>query len=86
VILNEATAEADTADAALLDRAASAAIEGRTALVIAHRLSQAAAADRIVLLDAGRVVEAGAHDDLVTAGGAYARLWAAWRQGGAEKT
>ncbi|MGO2112702.1 MAG: ABC transporter ATP-binding protein, partial [Pseudoclavibacter sp.] len=55
VLLDEATAETDTADGGLLDRAAAAAIEGRAALVIAHRLSQAAAADRVVVLDDGRV-------------------------------
>lgn len=52
-------------------------ISGRAALVVAHRLSQAAAADRWSF-EAGRIVEEGAHDDLVSAGGAYAALWAAW--------
>ncbi|MFT4214910.1 MAG: ABC transporter ATP-binding protein [Microbacterium sp.] len=78
VILDEATAEADSADAGLLDRAAQSAITGRTALVVAHRLSQAAACDRIVVIDQGRIVEEGSPAALVAAGGAYARLWAAW--------
>jgi ATP-binding cassette subfamily C protein len=81
VILDEATAEADTADTAMLDRAAAAATAGRAALVIAHRLAQARAADRIVVLEGGRLVETGSHDDLVAAGGRYAGLWSAWDAG-----
>ncbi|MEA2268857.1 MAG: ATP-binding cassette, subfamily bacterial, partial [Solirubrobacteraceae bacterium] len=77
-VLDEATAEAGSAGARLLDAAAQRALRGRTAIVVAHRLTQAAAADRIVVLDGGRVAEAGRHADLVSAGGVYARLWAAW--------
>ncbi|BAJ76052.1 ABC-type multidrug transport system, ATPase and permease components [Microbacterium testaceum StLB037] len=78
VVLDEATAEAGSTEAGRLEDAALAAVEGRTALVVAHRLSQAAAADRVVLLEAGRVREEGTHDDLRAAGGSYARLWEAW--------
>ena len=78
VVLDEATAEAGSAGARLLDRAAEVAVRGRTALVVAHRLSQAATADRVVVLDDGRVVEAGTHRELVAAGGRYAGLWTAW--------
>ncbi|WP_372665331.1 ABC transporter ATP-binding protein [Amycolatopsis kentuckyensis] len=78
VILDEATAEAGSAGSRVLESAAAAALEGRTALVVAHRLTQAAASDRIVVLDAGAVVESGTHDELVAAGGQYAKLWAAW--------
>lgn len=78
VVLDEATAEAGSAGARVLDTAAAAALEGRTALLIAHRLSQAATADRVVVLDAGRVVEQGTHADLIAAGGTYATLWHAW--------
>ncbi|MEU5878978.1 ABC transporter ATP-binding protein [Spirillospora sp. NPDC047279] len=78
VVLDEATAEAGSAGARVLEASAAAAIEGRTALIVAHRLTQAAQADRVVVLDGGRVVENGAHDDLVRAGGRYAALWEAW--------
>lgn len=80
-VLDEATAEAGSGSASVLDEAARAALEGRSAIVVAHRLSQAASADRVVVLDAGRVVEEGTHDDLVRAGGTYARLWEAWSSG-----
>ncbi len=77
-ILDEATADAGSAGARVLEEAARRALDGRTGLVVAHRLTQAAAADRIVVLDAGRVVETGTHTELVAAGGRYAALWSAW--------
>ncbi|WP_246843521.1 ABC transporter ATP-binding protein [Allokutzneria sp. NRRL B-24872] len=80
-ILDEATAEADSAQSGLLDRAADAALTGRTGLVIAHRLSQAAACDRIVIMEHGRITESGTHSELIAAGGRYARLWSAWQDG-----
>ncbi|MET7397174.1 ABC transporter ATP-binding protein [Dactylosporangium sp. NPDC005572] len=77
-ILDEATAEAGSAHAGLLDRAADAVLAGRTGLVIAHRLSQAATCDRIVVMEHGRVTEQGTHHDLVARGGTYADLWSTW--------
>ncbi|MFH8255283.1 ABC transporter ATP-binding protein [Streptomyces roseolus] len=77
-ILDEATADAGSAGARVLEEAAARALEGRTGLLVAHRLPQAAAADRVVVLDGGRVVETGTHGELVAAGGRYAALWAAW--------
>ncbi|SHK25459.1 ATP-binding cassette, subfamily C [Pseudonocardia thermophila] len=78
VILDEATADAGSAGARELESAARAVTEGRTAIVVAHRLSQAAAADTVVVLDGGRVVEQGPHEQLLASGGRYAQLWAAW--------
>ncbi|MFF7293549.1 ABC transporter ATP-binding protein [Microbacterium sp. NPDC008134] len=78
VILDEATAEAGSADSEILDDAAARAIGSRTGIVIAHRLSQAMTADRILVMQDGRVVQSGTHDDLVETAGPYAELWAAW--------
>jgi ATP-binding cassette, subfamily C, bacterial len=77
-ILDEATAEAGSAGARVLEVAAHRATAGRTGLLVAHRLTQAATADTVVVLDSGRVVEHGTHDELVAAGRRYAQLWAAW--------
>lgn len=77
-VLDEATAETGARAARRLDRATAEAIGGASALIIAHRLTQAAAADRVIVMEAGRIVESGAHDELVRAGGHYARLWEAW--------
>jgi ATP-binding cassette, subfamily C, bacterial len=81
-VLDEATAEAGSAGARVLEAAADRVLAGRTALVVAHRLTQAARADRVVVLEQGRVVEDGTHAELLAAGGAYATLWSAWSAGG----
>ncbi|QBJ95743.1 ABC transporter ATP-binding protein [Rhodococcus sp. ABRD24] len=78
LILDEATAEAGSAGARKLDRAAAALGRGRTTITVAHRLSQAALADRVLVVEDGRIVEDGPHEILVAAGGVYAKLWAAW--------
>jgi ATP-binding cassette, subfamily C, bacterial len=77
-ILDEATAEAGSAGARVLEATAERALRGRTAIVIAHRLTQAVDADRVVVMEKGRVVEVGRHADLVAREGPYARLWSAW--------
>ncbi|OLT51886.1 ABC transporter [Corynebacterium sp. CNJ-954] len=79
-ILDEATAEAGSSHAGQLDRAAAAVLADRTAVVIAHRLSQAVTCDRIVVMDEGRILEEGTHTDLVAANGMYASLWNAWKR------
>ncbi|MCU1644400.1 MAG: transporter related [Nocardia sp.] len=77
-LLDEATAEAGSAGARRLERAARAALAGRTVLTVAHRLTQAADADRIVVVEAGRVAENGNHHELLLRQGRYAQLWTAW--------
>ena len=79
VILDEATAEAGSAGARELEASARAALRGRTAVVVAHRLTQAAECDQVAVMAEGRIIEQGRPAELVAAGGAYARLWHAWR-------
>lgn len=81
IILDEATAEAGSVGAESLEDAAESVMEGRTALVVAHRLDQASRADAIVVMDNGRVVEQGGHLELLNYGGRYKQLWAAWQKG-----
>ncbi len=75
VILDEATAHLDSESEAAVQRALSVALTGRTALVIAHRLSTVREADQILVVDGGRIVERGRHEELITAGGLYAELY-----------
>jgi ATP-binding cassette, subfamily B, bacterial len=75
VILDEATSHLDSENEQAVQEALGTALEGRTALVIAHRLSTVVNADEILVLDAGRIVERGRHDELVAARGLYASLY-----------
>ncbi|MEH3034664.1 MAG: ABC transporter ATP-binding protein [Aeromicrobium erythreum] len=77
LVLDEATSSVDTRTEALVQEAMERLRSGRTSFVIAHRLSTIRDADRIVVMEQGRIVEQGSHDELVTAGGAYERLYAA---------
>ena len=75
LILDEATSSVDTATEALIQKALANLLRGRTAVVIAHRLTTVRGADRIYVMDQGRVVEQGCHDELVAADGLYRRLY-----------
>jgi len=75
VILDEATAHLDSESELAVQRALDTALAGRTALVIAHRLSTVRSADQIVVVNRGRVVERGRHEELLARGGLYADLY-----------
>ena len=83
LILDEATSSVDTRTELLVQQAMNALREGRTSFIIAHRLSTIRDADTILVMEHGDIVEQGSHDELISAGGAYARLHAAQFAGGA---
>lgn len=74
LILDEATSALDTESEKLVQDALNSLLEGRTSIVIAHRLSTIHNADRIIVIDHGSIAEQGTHDQLMAAGGIYARL------------
>ncbi len=74
LLLDEATSSLDAESEGLVQRALDGLMEGRTTLVIAHRLATVQKADRILVMDQGRLVESGTHAELVRRGGIYARL------------
>jgi len=74
VVLDEATAHLDSTSEAAVQDALGVALEGRTSIVIAHRLATIRAADQIIVVDNGKVVEQGTHDQLIALDGLYATL------------
>ncbi len=75
LVLDEATSALDSESEAAVQEALARLMEGRTAIVVAHRLSTVASLDRIVVLKEGRIVEDGPHAELVELGGEYSQLW-----------
>ncbi|MCP5030057.1 MAG: ABC transporter ATP-binding protein [Actinomycetia bacterium] len=80
LILDEATSNLDLLSEQKIEQALDVLLEGRTAIVIAHRLATAMRADRIAVVDEGGVVELGSHGELVARGGRYAEMYATWEQ------
>jgi ABC-type multidrug transport system fused ATPase/permease subunit len=83
LILDEATSNVDVRTERTIERGLERLLAGRTAIVIAHRLSTIRRAGKIAVLEDGRIAEAGTHDELIEAGGPYARLYGAWQQSSA---
>jgi ATP-binding cassette subfamily B protein len=73
--LDEATSQLDYETEGIVQRSIRTSAEGRTLIVVAHRLSTVRRADQIIVLESGKICEQGTHDDLVTKGGLYASLW-----------
>ena len=80
LILDEATASLDIPAERAVQHALRTVLKGRTAVIIAHRLSTVAIADRVLVMEAGRIVQDGSHETLIAGTGAYARLHDAWRE------
>jgi len=78
LVLDEATSNLDLKSETRIERALDVLLEGRTAIIIAHRLATAMRADRIAVVHDGRIVEIGTHDELVANGDRYAELFATW--------
>jgi ATP-binding cassette subfamily B protein len=82
LVLDEATSNLDLASESRIEAALDVLLQGRTAILIAHRLSTAMKADRIVVVEGGRIVEQGRPEELVAAGGRYASLYETWNSQG----
>ena len=79
VVLDEATAHLDIPSERLVQNALATVLEGRTAIIIAHRLSTVEIADRVLVMEAGRIIEDGTPDELISGTGKFAQLHQAWR-------
>jgi ATP-binding cassette subfamily B protein len=82
LVLDEATSNLDLQSEAAVEAALDVLLEGRTAILVSHRLSMAARADRVVVVAHGDIIEDGPHDELIQQGGFYAAMYSAWMEHG----
>jgi len=80
LILDEATSSLDIPSEAMVQKGLKTLLSGRTAVIIAHRLSTVAIADRVLVMEHGSIIEDGTPEQLVTAGGKFSKLYKAWRE------
>jgi ATP-binding cassette subfamily B protein len=78
IVLDEATSNLDLLSESKIERALDVLLDGRTAILIAHRLTTAMKADRIIVIDEGGIVEKGSHEQLIALGGRYAEMYETW--------
>tara|TARA_B100000676_G_C17955643_1_gene774586 strand:- start:947 stop:1228 length:282 start_codon:yes stop_codon:yes gene_type:complete len=76
--LDEATSSLDLRSEAQIENVLDGLLEGRTAILIAHRLATAMKADRIAVIDKGQIIELGSHDELIGLGGRYSEMFDTW--------
>ena len=80
LVLDEATSNLDLRSERKVEAALDKILEGRTAIIVAHRLTTAMRADRVIVIDNGSVVEQGTHEELVSRGGRYAEMYEIWAE------
>ena len=80
LVLDEATSNLDLQSESQVERALDAILDGRSAIIVAHRLATVMRADRIIVVDNGRIVESGSHNELLNKEGAYSEMHQQWKK------
>ena len=80
LVLDEATSNLDLQSESQVEQALDAILDGRSAIIVAHRLATVMRADRILVVDNGRVIESGSHQELLNVGGAYFEMHNQWQE------